>query len=81
LIIHKKHFNSFIIRKIPCTGYKNAGDKLYIFFQIKTGMEKAKSTEWKNAATELAGMIYGVSLDGVVTRNEYGGVGGNRRYS
>lgn len=34
-------------------------------------MEKAKSTEWKNAATELAGMIYGVSLDGVVTRNEY----------
>ncbi len=71
MIIHKKHFNSFIIRKIPCTGYKNAGDKLYIFFQIKTGMEKAKSTEWKNAATELAGMIYGVSLDGVVTRNEY----------
>ncbi|MCS5489805.1 hypothetical protein [Algoriphagus limi] len=34
-------------------------------------MEKPNNPHFQNAAKELAGLIYGVSLDGVITRNEY----------
>lgn len=34
-------------------------------------MKNPNSTEIKNAAFQLSGLIYGVSLDGIVTRNEY----------
>lgn len=34
-------------------------------------MKNLDNTEIKNAAFQLSGLIYGVSLDGIVTRNEY----------
>jgi hypothetical protein len=34
-------------------------------------MKNPNTTEIKNAAFQLSGLIYGVSLDGVITRNEY----------
>ncbi len=34
-------------------------------------MENPKITEGKNAAYQLSGLIYGVSLDGVINRNEF----------
>lgn len=34
-------------------------------------MKNPNNTEIKNAAFQLSGLIYGVSLDGVVSRNEY----------
>ncbi|MBY5950605.1 hypothetical protein OU792_09950 [Algoriphagus sp. NF] len=34
-------------------------------------MEKPNNPNYHNAAKDLAGLIYGVALDGVVTRNEY----------
>jgi len=34
-------------------------------------MEKPNNLNYHNAANDLAGLIYGVALDGVVTRNEY----------
>lgn len=34
-------------------------------------MNSPTNSEIKNAAYQLAGLIYGVSLDGVVTKNEY----------
>lgn len=34
-------------------------------------MKNPKNSEIKNAAFQLSGLIYGISLDGIVTRNEY----------
>ena len=34
-------------------------------------MENPTNTEIKNAAFQLAGLIYGISLDGVITKNEF----------
>lgn len=34
-------------------------------------MQNPTNTEVKNAAFQLAGLIYGISLDGVITKNEY----------
>ncbi len=34
-------------------------------------MQNPNNTEVKNAAFQLAGLIYGISLDGVITKNEY----------
>lgn len=34
-------------------------------------MDNPKNQEIKNAAFQLAGLIYGISLDGVITKNEY----------
>lgn len=37
-------------------------------------MEKPNNPNFQNAAKELAGLIYGVSLDGVITRNEFAAI-------
>ena len=34
-------------------------------------MNNPTNTEIKNAAFQLSGLIYGISLDGVINRNEY----------
>ncbi len=51
--------------------FPSSRDRLWPLKNNYKQMKTPNTTEIKNAAFQLSGLIYGVSLDGIVDRNEY----------